>query len=273
MHVTEGNVPVAGTTVDPQRRANDELWRRTGLLRSYANRTLRPVEVILLVRYRNEISDRVIELGCGGGRLTGYLGDIARNPHGMDISPEMVAYCTRTYPKVSFSQGDLRDIAALGSASYDAVLATFNVIDVLGDAERQHVLDGIREVLPVGGLLILSTHNLAYAPRLADPLKLRYRGARDALRTLIQSPRWRRNRRRLLPFERNETGYSILNDISHDFSALHYYISRDCQAQQLDEHGFDLIECLDLEGRLLGPGDDAPECPELHYVARRRADA
>jgi hypothetical protein len=191
----------------------------------------------------------------------------------MDISPEMVAYCTRTYPKVSFSQGDLREVAALGSGSYDAVLATYNVIDVLSDAERRHVLDGIRDVLPAGGLLILSSHNLAYAPRLADPLRLTHRNARETVLTVIQSPRWRRNRRRLLPFERNEPGYSILNDISHDYSALHYYISRNAQERQLDEHGFDLLECLDLDGRRLDAGDEAPDCPELHYVARRRADA
>jgi SAM-dependent methyltransferase len=257
---------------DAQQRANDQLWGRKGLVRAYATRELRPVEVILLVRYKAELSRRVVELGCGAGRLTGYLGEIASAAHGIDISPEMVEYCRRTYPKATFSEGDLRDVAKLGRGSYDTVVATYNVLDVLGDVERREVLDGIHEVLPEGGLLIMSSHNLAYAPRLADPLHLRHRSLLGTALTIMHWPRWQRNRRRLLPFQRTEPGYSILNDISHDFSALHYYISRDAQERQLAEQGFELVECLDLEGRQLAAGEDAPDCPELVYVARRRPD-
>jgi SAM-dependent methyltransferase len=257
---------------DAQREANDQLWGRKGLVQAYATRELRPVEVLLLVRYQAALSGRVLELGCGAGRLTGYLSEIATGAHGIDISPEMVAYCRRTYPKATFSQGDLRDVAALGPQSFDAVVATYNVLDVLGDDERRKVLAGIHQVLPEDGLLIMSSHNLAYAPRLADPLHIRNRSLLGAALTIMHWPRWQRNRRRLLPFQRTEPGYSILNDISHDFSALHYYISREAQERQLADQGFDLVECLDLDGRQLGAGDDAPGCPELVYVARRRPD-
>jgi SAM-dependent methyltransferase len=257
---------------DAQQLANDQLWARKGLVRAYATRELRPVEVLLLVRYKAELSGRVVELGCGAGRLTGYLSEIASAAHGIDISPEMVAYCRRAYPKATFSEGDLRDVATLGRGSFDTVVATYNVLDVLGDVERRHVLDGIHQVLPESGLLIMSSHNLAYAPRLADPLHIRQRSLLGTALTIMHWPRWQRNRRRLLPFQRTEPGYSILNDISHDFSALHYYISRDAQERQLAEQGFELVECLDLEGRRLAAGDDAPGCPELVYVARRRPD-
>ena len=58
---------------DAQREANDQLWGRKGLVQAYATRELRPVEVLLLVRYQAALSGRVLELGCGAGRLTGYL--------------------------------------------------------------------------------------------------------------------------------------------------------------------------------------------------------
>jgi SAM-dependent methyltransferase len=259
-------------SADAQRQANDRLWSRKGLIRTYANRTLRPVEVILLVRYRAELSGRVLELGCGGGRVTGYLAEIATTAHGIDISPEMVDYCRRTYPKAIFSEGDLRDVAGLGPGSFDAVVAPNNVIDVLGDAERREVLDGIHHILSPGGLLIMSSHNLASAPRRTDPLHFHYRGIFRTALNLVNWPRWELNRRRLQRFERTEPGYSILNDISHDFMALHYYISRDAQERQLAEQGFELIECLDLEGRRVEAGDDAPYCSELQYVAVRRPE-
>ena len=41
--------------------------------------------------------------------------------------------------------------------------------------------------------------------------------------------------------------YAIVNDSAHHYSILHYYISRDDQERQLAEHGFELIECLDLD--------------------------
>jgi len=266
------SVPVDGRSADEQRRANDRLWARTGLVGTYANRTLRPVEVILMVRYRDDLSGRVLELGCGGGRVTGYLAEIAASTHGIDISPEMVEYCRRTYPKATFSQGDLRDVASVGRGSVDVVVAPNNVLDVLGDTERRGVLDAIHHILSEDGLLIMSSHNLANAPQRTEPLQLRYRGVVHTVLNLINWPRWELNRRRLLPFERTEPGYSILNDISHDFMALHYYISRDAQERQLADQGFALLEALDLDGRRLGPGDDAPYCSELHYVARRLPD-
>jgi SAM-dependent methyltransferase len=264
--------PLGRPARDEQRRANDRLWGRKGLVGTYANRTLRPVEVLLLVRYREALSGRVLELGCGGGRVTGYLAEIATRAHGIDVSPEMVEYCRRTYPKATFSEGDLRDVPGMGPGSFDAVVAPNGILDVLGDAERRQVLGGIRQVLSHRGLLIMSSHNLANGPHRTDPLHFRYRGLFRTALALVNWPRWELNRRRVLRFERTEPGYSILNDISHDFMALHYYISRDAQERQLVEEGFDFVECLDLDGRRIDQGENAPDCSELQYVAIRRPD-
>jgi SAM-dependent methyltransferase len=265
-----GSTAVATTQGDAQRRANEELWSRADLVKAYATRNLRPVEVMLLVRYRASLSGRVLELGSGAGRLTGYLAELASSAHGVDISPAMVEYCRRAYPRATFSEGDLRDLSAFEPGSFDVVLAMYNAIDVLGDEERRVVLDGIHRVLAPGGLLMMSTHNRDYAPRLTEPLQLRDRSPLRVAITLARMPRWLRNRRRLLPLERNEPGYAILNDISHDFAALHYYIWHDAQERQLAEHGFELEECLDLDGRRVESDHGAPDCSELHYVARRR---
>lgn len=261
-----------GATEAVQRATNDSAWRGGRLVASYANRDLRPVEVVLLVRYRDRLTERVLELGCGAGRLTGYLAEIGRSVHGIDLSPEMVAFCRRRYPRATFDVGDLRDVAATGRASVDAVIAGFNVLDVLGDEARLAVLDAIHEVLAPGGLLILSSHNRAVAAKVAHPFALRGRSLVGLAELLIRYPAWRRNRHRLLPFERSEPGYAILNDSAHDFTLLHYYIDRDAQQRQLEEHGFDLLECLDLQGGSVAPGESAAESAELHYVALKRED-
>jgi SAM-dependent methyltransferase len=251
-----------------QQSANDRLWSGGKRVAAYATRTLRPVEVVILVRYRDALSGRVLELGCGAGRLTGYLAEVAASVRGIDLSAEMIAYSRQRYPKATFAQGDLRDLSTFAEGSCDAVVAAYNVIDVLGESARSQVLDGIFRLLSPGGLLVVSSHNRAIAGRLGDPLRLRGRPPREIFWTLVSLPRWLRNRRRLVAFERTEPGYAILNDAAHEFSALHYYITRDMQQTQLEAHGFELLECLDLEGQTVGPGD-VSESPELHYVARR----
>ena len=210
----------------------------------------------------------MLELGCGSGRLSGHLIEVARNVHGIDIAPAMVAHCRAAYPSGTFSVGDLRDLSQFGSACFEAVVAPFNVLDVLDDAERNDVLGQIARVVVPGGLLIMSSHNLAFAPSIERPWHIDRGDLRGLLRSLTHAPRRMRNRRRLAPLQRRLPGYSILNDEAHDFALLHYYVSPDAQALQLQEHGFALLECLDLDGRPLTAGDSAAACPELHYVAR-----
>jgi SAM-dependent methyltransferase len=261
-------------TSDPdQARLNAEFWARGEYVDFYATSDLRPVEAVLLDRFRTKLTTRVLELGCGAGRLTGHLGEIAQEMHGLDISPAMVTHCRQAYPRLTFSVGDLGDLSRFDSGSYGAVVASFNVLDVFDDAERHDVMRGIRRVLAPGGLLIMSSHNRSYVPRLAPALRVWIGSARRPLTSVRGLPRRLRNHRRLRRLQRAENSYAIVNDEAHDFAVLHYYISRDAQERQLSQLGFELIECLDLDGRVVNEGAAAAHCPELHYVARRQAAA
>jgi SAM-dependent methyltransferase len=260
------NIAGDGDPAEP----NAVLWARGEFVDVYANERLRPVEELLLRTQRPALSGRVLELGCGAGRITGHLGEISSDVHGIDISEAMIEHCTRTYPQLGFSVADLRDLASIGDGPYDAVVAGFNLLDILGDEERRRVLADIRSRLSDGGILIMSSHNRVYITT------VRAR-ARMFLRLLVGSPaspspramrRRLENRRRLRPRELSTARYALVDDEAHDFSFLHYYISRDEQARQLEECGLELLECRDLAGGLVGPGEQAARCPELHYVAR-----
>jgi SAM-dependent methyltransferase len=252
-----------------QQVANDRLWGSGRLVEAYANRNLRPVEADILVRYGQELSGRVLELGSGAGRLTGYLAEIATAVQGVDISAEMVAYSRRRYPRASFLQGDLRDASIYGSSPWDAIVAPFNVVDVFGDGDRQILLDRVHAALAPDGLFVMSSHNRAVADRLGDPLRQVGLSPRGWISTAVHLPRRWLNRRRLVGFQKDEPSYAILNDVAHDYAVLHYYITRDAQARQLADHGFELVECLDLDGTPVEVGAAAAQCSELHYVARR----
>ncbi len=240
----------------------------------YVRRDLAPAEVMLLVHHRDALSGRVLELGCGAGRLTGYLVGLAQELHGIDIAPGMVTHCARAFPRARISQRDLRELSGYDGGPFDVVVAGFSVLDVLDDAERRSALEEIRALLASGGLLLMSTHNRADAAQVRDPLRelLDRAQSRDPRRlagAMLRLPRWLRNRRRLLSFEREEAGYAIRNDISHDYMALHYYVTRDAQAHQLAEHGYELLECLDWDGRPVESDAEVPGCAELYYAARR----
>jgi len=258
------------TQNDSQARLNNEFWARGECVEFYATAELRALEAILLGRYRDALGGRVLELGCGAGRLTGHLCELAQLVHGVDLSPAMVAYARASYPRATFSVGDLCDLSWLDSGSFDVVAAPFNVLDVLGDAGRCRVLDEIHRILADGGLLIMSAHNWGYTPPRGATARALYIGdPHEPIASVRRLPRRLRNRRRLRPLQWTGDRKAIINDEAHDFSVLHYYISRDAQEEQLRDRGFGLLECRDLDGHLVEAGEAAARCSELHYVARR----
>src|SRR4051794_31034769 len=141
-----------------QTAVNDALWEREDLVGAYANRELRPGEVMLLVRNRDDFTGRVLELGCGAGRLTGYLIQLGGDVHATDVNQTMLDQAARQYPGARYERLDMRELGRLAEGSYDTVLAGFGVIDVLDDAERGRVLDDIHRLLAPGGAFIFSTH-------------------------------------------------------------------------------------------------------------------
>lgn len=251
---------------------NTVRWSRGGLVSQYAGRELRPVEVLLLIRYREQVTGRVLELGCGAGRITGYLVELAAEAHGVDISADMIAECRRRYPAGRFSQQDIRDLSSFESDSLDLVVAGYNLLDIFTDPERRQALREIRRVLSPTGILIMSSHNRAYMPKIRAPNELR---RSDPLRfgfDLLKAPGRSVRHRRLRKYEYTAADYCIVSDGSHDFSLVHYFTSSEAQFRQFEQEGFQPILSADLDGRPLDDVYNAPDCPEIHYVARKLPD-
>ena len=148
---------------------NSSVWSERNFVGNYATRALRPPEVVLLLRHAESLAGRVLELGCGAGRITGYLGARGGEVLGIDISPAMIDYCRKQYPELAFELGDLSDLSAHPDRSRDVVVAEFNVLGVLDDVERKRVLREIQRILSDDGLLIFSAHNLAFLPSVPKP--------------------------------------------------------------------------------------------------------
>ncbi len=257
------------STASLQSSLNAEVWAAGDFLGEYAGTELRAPEAALLETFSAELTGRVLELGCGAGRVTGHLVERARSVHAVDLSPRMVERCREMCPRATCSVGDVGELSRFHSGSFEAVVASFCVLDVLDDGARRRSLGEIHRVLVAGGLLLASSHNLHHASHIPKPTRFISRSPARMVRDLAHVPVRVRNHRRLRRLERIESDHAVLVDEAHDFSLLHYYIARDAQERQLAERGFALLECLDLDAAPVRPGETASDCPELHYAARR----
>ena len=245
---------------------------------------LKPAEVLVLVRYRDLFTRRVLEVGCGAGRILGYLVALGADANGIDLSSEMVDYCRNAYPGAEVRVGDLGVLGASTSGAYDVVLAADNVLDVFDDAERLRVLGDMRDLLAPSGVLVFSSHNLGHLDAAAQApagaagrlgpgalaRKLVDRSPAQLLEGAVRLARRAGNRRRLSALEYRGPDHAVINDVAHDYGLLHYYIRRDDQDRQLAALGLELIESLELEGAPVAPGSDGAGS-SLYYVARPAA--
>jgi SAM-dependent methyltransferase len=274
-------MPIAEQMQSAQAQVNSDAWRSRDHVAEFASRVLRPVEVVLLMRYQQMLSGRVLEAGCGAGRILGYLVALGGEVHGIDVSSAMVEYCRCTYPEAHVRLGDLAALGESVTGPFGAVIVPDNTIDIFDDAQRRGVLGDFRELLAPDGVLIFSSHNLDHADGHGRATGSALGGGRAgallarlveltparAARAVVRLPRRIRNRRRLAPLQSRAADHAILNDVELDYGVLHYYIGRDAQERQLRALGFRLVQCLDVEGRVVESG--APGYgPWLHYVAR-----
>ncbi len=249
---------------------NGRLYRHSNLVQTYVVTKLHPTESTAMVRYRDDIqSRRVLDLGCGAGRLASYLRPLTSQYMGLDVSEYMVAYCRRFFPELEFVQGDMRSLQPFGDGSFDTVFAVANLFDAVSHPERLQVLAELRRVLVPDGLLIFSSHNRNYALAGTGPRLRIHRNPITQLRVFMDYVQASANHRRIKPLHRFEPDYALLNDSGNNYFTLHYYVSREVQARQLATAGFELLECLGESGHALHDGDADDSCPSILYIARR----
>jgi SAM-dependent methyltransferase len=260
----------AAAPVNRQDQINQRLYQHAALVRTYQTSRLFPAEAVAMIRYSDHIAQgRVLDLGCGAGRLATYLLPLAAEYVGVDISERMVRHCRAAFPSLRFETGELRDLSVFPDEAFDAILAVSNLIDAVSHAHRLTTLAEIRRILAPGGGVIFSSHNRDYVRAGESPRLEFHRNPLKQLRLLADYWRSYANHRRIKPFQRNEPEYALVNDSGNDYCTLHYYISHETQVRQLETAGYELIECLDQAGQTLSPGDPGRASSSLTYLARR----
>lgn len=104
----------------------------------------------------------VLDLGCGNGRLLGFLRKQGVKSYvGVDQSEGLLAHARRQFPDGVFVEGDMAELSGLKlpKARFDAIfmMASFHH---LPQSDQLPVLEAVRERLKSGGFLFMTNWNL-----------------------------------------------------------------------------------------------------------------
>lgn len=257
-----------------QERVNRRVYLSPRLVLTYLWGPTRPAERWFLERFGQSLAGRrVLEVGCGAGRITRSLAELTPNVTGIDLSPAMVAFCRRRLGRGTYIAGDMRRVRDLVDGPFDAVVAGANVLDVLSHDDRARVLADLAGLLAPGGVLYFSSHNRrarrVLAEAAAGPSLRRSANPYRQARALVNYTLGKLNHAKLAPYQELHPGYAILNDDAHGWRLLHYYVDRRLQADQLRSVGLEPVHVVTPEGAELRASDDEGSFTELHYVAVR----
>ncbi|MFI8003526.1 class I SAM-dependent methyltransferase [Streptomyces sp. NPDC086010] len=98
---------------------------------------------------------RVLDAGCGTGRIAIRLAELGHHCTGVDLDPSMLAVARRQAPGQEWLLGDLARLDALGlEPGFDLALAAGNVIPLLAPGTESAVIRQLADRLRPGGLLV-----------------------------------------------------------------------------------------------------------------------
>jgi SAM-dependent methyltransferase len=124
---------------------------------------------------------RVLDFGCGCGRVVRHLRHLPADLHGCDFNPVAVEWCERHLPFARFRVNALESHLDYDAEGFDLVYA-LSVFTHLPQRWQSFWLCELRRVLKPGGVLVLSLHGDALRGRLSRGERADYRAGRLVVR-------------------------------------------------------------------------------------------
>jgi SAM-dependent methyltransferase len=116
-------------------------------------------EVQTLVKGIKE-GDKILDVGCGNGRLLEALRGKQVQYLGVDNSREMIKIARRNYPEEKFVCGDILDLQKIPADNFDYIFCLAVLPHIPSQKLRIKALEELRGKLAPHGRLILSVWNL-----------------------------------------------------------------------------------------------------------------
>lgn len=97
---------------------------------------------------------RVLDAGCGTGRVAARLAELGFDCVGVDVDSSMLAEARRASSAVRWVQADLAELAGLSLGAFDLVVAAGNVVPLLGAGRERAAVAAMADRVAPGGLLV-----------------------------------------------------------------------------------------------------------------------
>lgn len=101
---------------------------------------------------------RILDAGCGPGRVGGYLAAAGHDVVGVDVDPALIAAAEQDHPGPRWLVGDLAelDLPARGIPEpFDLIVAAGNVMTFVAPSTRVQVLSRLRAHLAADGRVVI----------------------------------------------------------------------------------------------------------------------
>lgn len=100
---------------------------------------------------------RVLDAGCGTGRVGIRLAELGFAVVGADLDESMLAVARRTAPEVPWHQADVSRLSAAdldGASDFDLVVMAGNVVPLLAEGTLPRAMSSIASLLRPGGVVV-----------------------------------------------------------------------------------------------------------------------
>ncbi|MET9329369.1 class I SAM-dependent methyltransferase [Tsukamurella sp. NPDC003166] len=127
---------------------------------------------------------RILDAGCGPGRIGGYLHSVGHDVTGVDVDPVLIAAAEQDHPGPRWLVQDLAELDLDGV--FDAIVCAGNVMVFVAEGTETTVLTNFRKHLAPDGFAIVGFHT----DRGLTPEQLDAQAAEAGLRTDLRLATW-----------------------------------------------------------------------------------
>lgn len=132
-----------------------------------------PIDLAMIAHFTSLLPDgaRVLDAGCGAGRMMPVLADLGCDVVGVDLSPEMIRRAALDHPEQPSSVASLTELP-FEDGTFDGVFAWYSTIHS-SDEEVGTMLREFRRVLCPGGHVLVAFQSGAGVRDVADGYRRR----------------------------------------------------------------------------------------------------
>ena len=128
----------------------DARWRSLAATGANVHGEADLVETLL----RESGGTRVLDAGCGTGRVTIELAERGFSVVGVDVDSGMLSAARTKRPELPWIEADLTDLAQVVDAEFDVALLAGNVLIFVRPGTEGDVVNAVGERVAPGGLLV-----------------------------------------------------------------------------------------------------------------------